>query len=749
MFEEKQPAVDCSIEDILAEMAAYLPEERREEQLIRDAFLFAEEAHGQHGLDREGRPLGEPQRRRSGKLYITHPLETARILAQFRLDPPAIAAGLLHDVIEDTARTAEEVESRFGAEIANLCRGLAKLSKVRYQGEDWQIDNLRRMFVAIAEDLRVIFVKLADRLHNMRTLEFVPPEKRRRIAKETLEVFVPIADRLGLFEIKTELENLCFRHLYPLAFLSLSREIEKRRERDELFLNRVCEQLENLLGEEEIEGRVAGRVKHLFSLFKKMKEKGKQLDEIYDRLACRIILKRKKDCYAVLGALHSRWQVKLGRFKDFIAIPKVNGYQSLHTVIFPFLGEDRQPVEIQIRTEAMHREAEFGMAAHWLYAEEGKESTVADESQRRWVSALRELKKETADSAADFAEALKTDLLEDRIFVFTPAGKVVDLPRGATPVDFAFAVHSEVGEKCHSAIVDGKVLPLSSSLTNGQVVEIRTRNSAEPSRDWLSFVKTSAARSKIRAFLREKDRDQNLLAGEEFLSRELARHGFPFPRKGKEAEERRTRAVEKTPFKTFEDLLVGIGTGGWSAATAVHRMFAEEFEARAILEKEELEKKRAAETPSPSRKLQIEIEGGSAGIEIGFRSCCKDLKFGESVPLVGYLTRGKGIAIHRADCPMIKNADPARLVAASLAGEKKDLPISIRVETDGRRGLFRRALEIFAKEGIELTEASLLNGRSGGERSFKFSFRIESFARLQRIFLSLEKVAGVKEVRRN
>ncbi|MCX6807594.1 MAG: RelA/SpoT family protein [Patescibacteria group bacterium] len=738
---------EITIKDIFDEMGTYIELDQATKNRIEKAYLYAKEAHEKYGVDPvTNELLGRPQKRKSGEDYIQHPLNTALILSQHHLDPESIVTALLHDVIEDTKRKAEDIRGKFGENTAKLCEGLAKLSKIRYQGADRQVDNLRRMFVAMAEDMRVIFIKLADRLHNMRTLDFIRIDKRPRIARETLEIFVPLAYRLGMFEIKSELENLCFKYLFPVDYLALSAETQRREEKDQTYMEKVRQELLGIMRQEKIPGQVQSRIKHLYSIFKKMKAKGVSMDEIHDRLALRVIVPTKKDCYALLGVIHSNWQIKLGRFKDYIALPKINGYQSLHTVVYPFHGEDRQPTEIQIRTQEMHQNAEYGLAAHWLYSEEDKKAMVADERQKQWIKVLNQIRTELEN--ASFSESLKTDLLENRIFVFTPHGRIIDLPKGATPIDFAFAVHTEVGERCYAAKADNKIIPLSSQIHNGQTISIITRKTAKPSPHWLSFVKTSIARTKIRQSLKSQDYKKYLHEGRILFEQELAHYNLNLS----ELDLKKQRALlAETPYKKFDDLLIAIGSRAYSPMVATHKILSNKPETipdqsikKVIANKDAQEK---------SRQLGIIVEGGASGLKLGTRACCgSDL----GSHIVGYITRGRGIAIHRADCQVIKKADPAKLITAYFQGQKKFYSIRIAVFTQKRAGIFRQALGVLIERDLKLKQASLFteeqmliyNPPAGVDNVFVFDLETENFHQVQEILRDLEELSGVKEIRR-
>ncbi len=459
-------------------------------KLIEDAFYFAQEAHGE-------------QKRESGEPFVSHPLGVAEVLAKLKMDEITIAAALLHDVVEDTEVTLEEIKQRFGPEVALLVDGVTKLSRLPFQSKQEQhAESLRKMFLAMAKDIRVIIIKLADRLHNLRTLRNLPEDRRKKIARETLEIYAPLTHRLGMYRLKWEIEDLALRYLEPSEYYSLVQLVDKKRQERERYINQVIDTLQEQLVKLKINSKIEGRPKHFYSIYQKMNEKGKNFSEIYDLIAIRVIVESVKDCYAVLGTVHTLWKPMPGRFKDYIAMPKSNLYQSLHTTV---IGPGGEPFEIQIRTHEMHHTAEYGVAAHWRYKEGGSGDKF--ESKISWLRQLLEWQREMKD-AQDFLETLKIDLFEDEVFVFTPKGDVKSLPAGSTPVDFAYSVHSDVGDRCTGAKVNGKLVPLNTKLQNGNIVEIITSKSGKPTGDWLNFVKTSKAKSKVRQYVRETQKQQ-------------------------------------------------------------------------------------------------------------------------------------------------------------------------------------------------------------------------------------------------
>ncbi|WP_153185449.1 RelA/SpoT family protein, partial [Thermus scotoductus] len=621
----------------LAPLLDYLPAGEREK--VREAYLFAEEAH-------------RGQLRKSGEPYITHPVAVAEILASLRMDADTVAAGLLHDTLEDCGVAPEELERRFGLAVRKLVEGETKVSKLyklaNLEGEEKRAEDLRQMFIAMAEDVRIIIVKLADRLHNLRTLEHMPPEKQRRIAKETLEIYAPLAHRLGMGQLKWELEDLSFRYLHPEAYHALLSRLQETQEARERLVRRAMEVLEGALARDEllqaqIQGfEITGRPKHLYSIWKKMERDKKALEQIYDLLAVRIILdpkptpteegrvlREKQVCYHVLGLVHALWQPIPGRVKDYIAVPKPNGYQSLHTTVIALEG---LPLEVQIRTREMHRIAEYGIAAHWLYKEG---LTDPEELKRRvsWLKSIQEWQQEFS-SSREFVEAVTRDLLGGRVFVFTPKGRIINLPRGATPVDFAYHIHTEVGHHMVGAKVNGRIVPLSYELQNGEIVEILTSKSAHPSKDWLEFAKTRSAKGKIRQYFRTQERQETLERGQGLLERYLKRRGLPKPSDSQLEEAAKRLGIAPSPEELYLALALNRITP---------KQVAEKLYPKALLKPEKPK-------PTPKNEWGIRLEQDLQA-PIRLASCCEPMK-GDAI--LGFVTRGRGVTIHRADCPNLR-----------------------------------------------------------------------------------------------
>jgi len=646
---------------------------------ITQAYEFAREAHG-------------PQLRKSGEPYITHPLRVAFILAELKVDEATIVAALLHDVPEDTARTLDEIVALFGSEVGELVNGVTKLSKVKYvlDMEKYQVDCLRKMFLTLSKDLRVVIIKLADRLHNMRTLLAVRPEKRVRIARETIEIYAPLADRLGIWTYKWELEDLCFRHLYPLQFHQLSQALSSgQAEREQLITKSkklLSAEIKKKLDITEFE--IYGRAKHLYSIFKKMERKQKSLAEIFDLFAMRVLVNKVSDCYAVLGLIHEMWRPKAGRFKDYIAAPKENGYQSLHTTVF---GPEGNLIEFQIRTLAMHEQAEHGFAAHWVYKDQGGSKGI-NEKNLTWLARLNDLQESIQDSK-EFIEGVKVDLFRQRIFVFTPKGEVKDLPDGANAIDYAFAVHSNVGYRCNGAKVNGKIVRLETPLQTGDVVEIlTTKNLIGPKRDWLRIVATTRAKNRIKAWFRKQDKDANLHSGTELLNRELAFFG-----KGtvnEITEEKKSQVMEIYPsYQSFEDVLIAIGEGEISQRTILKRLFTDE----------ELLADKVISLPSKSNikaNSHVYIQG-EKDVMVSFAKCCQPE---QPASIIGYITRGRGVTVHRADCQSAQHLAPDRLVHASWLHPStvNKYQVHVVVEAEDRVALLRDLLHELTRFNVNI-----------------------------------------------
>ncbi len=697
--------------------------ERVDVELVKRAYELAKEAHA-------------GQSRASGEDYVTHAVEVATILAQLKVDSSCIAAGLVHDVVEDTAISLPEVGELFGTEVAAIVDGVTKIGKVRFRSHtERQVENYRKLLLSMAQDARVILIKLADRLHNMRTLEHLPPEKQRRIATETLEIYAPLAHRLGIASVKWELEDLAFKFLEPEAYKDLRRQVQQRRKERERYIFELKRPLEEELAKAGIPCEVTGRPKHLYSIRKKMVRRGKPYEEIYDLMAMRVITDSIQHCYAALGVIHNRWTPIQERFHDYIATPKLNMYRSLHTTIF---GPGGRRYEIQIRTEEMHRTAEYGIAAHWRYKEEGGDGKGSDVDEAlTWFRQVLEWQQDTGEPE-EFMEFLRMDLFQGEIFVFTPKGEVKQLPVGATPIDFAFAVHTEVGFHCAGARINGRIAPLSRELRNGETVEIIVHPRQWPSRDWLAFVKTSRARQKIRQWIRKQEFDSSLQLGKDLFDRELRKL-----RKTKVPDRDLKRAAEELGHPDVEHLLAALGRGD-VGPSAVWRIL---FPGEESLERQE-------RTPSTLERLTEKLRKSPRGVRIHgldnvmvrYSQCCQPLP---GDPVIGYITRGRGVSIHRTDCANVLNLsqDPERRIEIEWTAEKGDrFLVKVYMLGSDRRGLLSEIAKAITDTGtnIQNAEVKAVNGGMNGE----FVVEVQDLAHLNRVMDAIRRVRGVLAVER-
>ena len=718
------------LNDILERVSSYHP--AADLDLLKKAYVYSAKVH-------------QGQIRSSGEPYLVHPLEVAGILAELKLDEASIVTGLLHDTIEDTLATREEISELFGEEIADLVDGVTKLSQFSAGNtqQEKQAENFRKMVVAMAKDIRVLLVKLADRTHNMRTLEHVRPEKQERIARETLDIYAPLANRLGIQSIKVELEDLSFRYLRPQDFADLKERVASRsRERDK-FVAEVVEVIRAKLQVAGIEAEVYGRVKHVYSIWRKMRVQDLPFEQIHDLVAFRVIVKDVAQCYESLGIIHSLWKPVPGRFKDYIAIPKPNLYQSLHTTV---VGPRAERIEIQIRTEDMHRVAEQGVAAHWKYKEmprdgKGKPGVRAsDADQFGWLRQLLEWQKELSDPT-EFLETVKVDLFADEVFVFTPKGDVKSLPRGATPLDFAYSVHSEIGHSCVGAKVNGKIVTLRYRLKNGDTIEILTSPHAQPSKDWLTFVRTSRAQARIRQYIRQAEHRRSLEIGKEVAERELRRYGVSLSRSQKDGT--LDKAAATLGYRIGDDVLVAIGYGKVAPDQLLRLLVSEE---KLATPSEPGVTSRLTEI---FRKVARRPAGGVriSGIEdilVRYGKCCNPVP---GDPIVGFITRGRGVTVHTARCEKGLSMDPLRRVDVSwdVKGDLKRL-VSVRVVSDDRPGMLARVSQIFSEAGVNIAQADV---RAGTERAvLSFEVSVQDLKQLTAVMRSLEKVEGVHSVER-
>jgi GTP pyrophosphokinase len=685
------------------------------QQVVRKAYERAASAH-------------TGQRRLSGEEYVNHPLEVAAILADLELDAETIAAALLHDTVEDTNLTAEEVQREFGPEVARLVDGVTKLGRIALRSDQQQqAENIRKMMVAMAEDLRVVLIKLADRLHNMRTLDPLPEPKRRKISRETLDIYAPLAHRLGIGQIRWELEDLAFRNLEPEAYDEVVKRIARQRHEREALVRDLREILGRELDKLGIQAEITGRPKHIYSVWQKMTRENKDFTEIYDLSAIRVQVETVRDVYGVLGVVHSLWKPMPGRFKDYVAMPKSNGYQSLHTTVITHTGE---PIEIQIRTHEMHRVAEFGVAAHWTYKEGGKDGGSFDQK-LSWLRSLLEWQNEVGD-AESFLDTVKVDLFQDEVYVFTPRGDVINLPADSTPVDFAYRIHTEVGHHCIGAKVNGRMVPLDYELKNGEIVEILTSKGPHgPSRDWLNFVKSASAKERIRKWFKSQRREENVAKGHDLLDKELHRMHRVSLSDLPEAKLLEIASLHK--FPTVDDFMAAIGYGDLSPHAVVMRMALSMDTPGADLRTIPL-----IPQVQPTPRVLVR---GEKGILTTVATCCQPVP-GDAI--VGYTTRGKGVTVHRADCVNAVNAqDRARVVPVDWDSEATHLyPVAIKIEAWDRQGLMRDIATVVAENHVNM---SALEVHVYDDKTAVVSATVEinSLAQLSRL---MEKLEGVKDV---
>lgn len=719
-----------SLSDKLNELIEKVKKYASEEDinLIKKAFEFAQKYH-----DGQARSSGEP--------YIVHPLEVALILADLELDIASIVAGLLHDVVEDTSASLEDVEREFGKEIAELVDGVTKLGKLEFTSKlERQAENYRKMLIAMAKDIRVILIKLADRLHNMRTLKYLPPEKQRQKAQETIDIYAPLAHRLGISKIKWELEDLSLRYLDPEGYYDLVEKIAKKRVEREEYIKKIISLISEKLKEANIEvGQIDGRPKHFYSIYRKMKEQGKTLEEIYDLFAIRIIVNSVKDCYGVLGIIHTLFKPMPGRFKDYIAMPKPNMYQSLHTTV---IGPEGEPFEVQIRTFDMHRTAEYGIAAHWKY-KEGRINSTDEDEKFAWLRELLEWQKELKD-AKEFMESLKINLFSDEVFVFTPKGDVINLPQGSTPIDFAYAIHSEIGNKMAGAKVNGKLVPIDYELKNGDIVEIITSpNVHGPSQDWLKIVKSPQAKSKINAWFKKERKEENIQKGKDILEKELKKLNLPLQFALKEDV---LQAVsQRYGYRTPEDMFAALGYGGITATKVALRI---KEEIKKYI-KEDGEKELQIEKPKSAKASSNNgiLVKGVENVLVRFAKCCNPVPGDE---VIGYITRGRGVSIHRRDCPNIEQylKEPERIVEAEWNVTKDaKFDATINVLANDRTGILMDITNLLGENKISV---KAIQGRTTRDRiaNINLTVEISSTEQLEKIIRKLRKIDSVFEVQR-
>ena len=727
------------MEQLYRELEGKIREYRPKDDLttLERAFRFARQWH-------------EGQRRESGEPYMVHPVMVAHILAGMRMDLVAMETGLLHDVVEDTSITVDQVRNEFGDEVARCVDGVTKLSKLDfYSAEERQAESFRKMLLAMVEDIRVIIVKLADRMHNMRTLSCLEPERRERIARETIEIYAPIAHRLGMGKVRGELEDLAFQYLEPEAHREILADLETRRQSSEEFLDEIRHTVEAELRREGIPARIEGRIKRPYSVFQKLRRQKVTVEQVYDLMALRIITDSVKNCYAALGVIHNKWRPIPGRIKDFIAIPRPNLYQSLHTSV---VGPHGHTFEVQIRTEEMHRIAEEGIAAHWKY-KEGRKGPAADDQRIAWLRHLVEWQRDMEDPG-EFMSTLKVDLYPEEVYTFTPRGKVIVLPRDASPIDFAYAIHSDVGHTCVGAKVNGRIVPLRSALRNGDIVEIMTQPGHQPSKDWLAFVKTSRARNKIKHLINASERLKAIEIGQKYLEKEARRLGVQMSKIGRADLD---KVASEYGYSKTEDLHAALGYGRYSARQVLSKVAPN-------LVKDEPADGRGAEapvapaasalpsgSPMPGRPADgdavIRVHGAE-DLLVYRAKCCNPIR-GESI--VGYVTRGKGVAVHSRMCPNVQNLmyDVERKIEVEWARAAEDaFPVKIVVHTDDRPGMLAQLTSVLSSENtnIRSLEAKTESDHDGG--IVEMTVDVRDKRQLEKLVAAMRRISGVRDVER-
>jgi GTP diphosphokinase / guanosine-3',5'-bis(diphosphate) 3'-diphosphatase len=713
------------IHEILEKTGAFLS--ASDQALIQKAYVFSAAAHA-------------GQVRLSGESYLSHPLEVANILAGHDLDAYTITAGLLHDTVEDSGVTVKEVKEQFGEEVAAIVDGVTKIGKMSFTSkEEAQAENIRKMILAMAEDIRVILVKLADRLHNMRTLEFQKSFKQQLVGQETLDIYAPLANRLGLYNIKTELEDLALKYLKPDVYQQIAKGVQAHQSAGDAYIEKVIALISGLLSKNDIPFEVFGRLKHIYSIYHKMLQQSLDLDHIYDLIAFRVVVPGIRDCYAVLGLIHSIWKPVPGRFKDYISMPKANMYQSLHTTV---IGPDGERIEIQIRTQEMHRLAEYGVAAHWSY-KEGSKISAKDVGRFSWLRQILDWQRELKDPR-EFMTSLRFDLFQDEVYVFTPRGEVKELPEGATPVDFAYLIHTEVGDRCAGAKVNGRLVPLQTQLKNGDSVEIITEQGKNPSRDWLKFVKTAKARTRIKHWIRTEERERSIGLAREMLEKEGRKAGVNFTKLLKKGD--LEPIAKEFSFRAVDDLLSAVGYARITPQQILNR-----------LQPKEEKKPKPEPTAAEVRKEVAEIESAKGRAEqksrgegvrvkgvddvlVQFARCCNPVP-GDAI--VGYISRGRGVTVHTSNCPNVQLFEPERLLNVSWEGEKeKSFPTVIKILCRNLSGVLSEIASILAEEKVNIdsgTFRSIIDGTS------EMVFTVEVFDTAH-LYRAIDKLSGIEAV---
>ncbi|MBQ1867786.1 bifunctional (p)ppGpp synthetase/guanosine-3',5'-bis(diphosphate) 3'-pyrophosphohydrolase [Selenomonas sp.] len=721
-----------TIESILASVLAYEP--KADTAMIQRAYDLAAAAH-------------KGQTRVSGEEYIIHPLHVAQILTELHIDDVTVSAALLHDVVEDTLYTKEQIEEMFGEEVAMIVDGVTKLGRIKYKSkEEVQLENYRKMFLAMAKDIRVIMVKLADRLHNMRTLKYMREDKQKRIAKETIEIYAPLANRLGISNVKWELEDLCLRYLEPEIYYDLVENVKQKRKERQIFIDTAIAAIAEKLQEAKIKADIKGRAKHFYSIYKKMKRDHKDISEIYDLSAVRVLVDSVKDCYGVLGVIHAMWKPIPGRFKDYIAMPKSNGYQSLHTTVMT----RGYPLEIQIRTFQMHQVSEYGVAAHWKYKEAGKGATAgkAVDQKMNWLRQMVNLQQELSDPK-EYFEALKVDIFSDEVFVFTPKGDVIDLPKGSIPIDFAYRIHTEVGHHCVGAKVNGKLVPLEHKLKNGDIVSVITNKvNNGPSRDWLNIVASSETRSKIRSWFKKEKREENIERGLELLKDEAKRLGYAPKDLIKEG--RLLEVAKKLNILTEDDLLATLGYGGvpiHGILTKLIEMHKKEVQERTPpdISKIIAELKHPSQSGKKNKSSHGVLVEGESGVMVRLARCCNPIP---GDPIVGFVTRGRGVSVHRTDCPnVLQDTDFSRLIDVGWdIGLDKQYTVELEIVCNDRSGILNNVLAVPTEMKINIHSINANPNRSNKTSTIMLGLDVRNSTQVTQIMTKLRRVKDVYSV---
>ena len=693
-------------------------------ELIQKAYVFAAAYH-------------QGQIRLSGEPYLSHPLAVAYTLADMGFDEPTIAAGLLHDTVEDTKAGIEDIDADFGEEVADIVDGVTKISTITFENkEEAQAENIRKMILAMSHDMRVLMVKLADRLHNMSTLDYQKTYKQQRISRETMDIYAPLANRLGLYVMKRDLEDLSFKYLQPDVYNQIDNWLEKHQVVEKNIIDKVVNLIKNLLQENNVKGKVYGRIKHKYSIYKKMQSQSLTLDEMHDIMAFRVLVKDIKDCYAVLGLVHSQWKPVHGRFKDYISMPKANGYQSLHTTV---IGPEAERIEIQIRTEDMHKQAEHGIAAHWLYKEKGRVNSKELE-QFSWLREIFERQGSESDSK-EFMHSLKMDLFKDEVYIYTPAGDVKELPEGATPLDFAFQIHTKVGAHCSGAKINDRLMPLNTELKNGDMVEIITDPNRNPNRDWLSMVKTAKARSYIQRYLRTEERARAVRLGHELLEKEGRKLNLNTSKALKDGHF--ILVAQDLKYDSVDDLVASVGYGHITSRRVLNRLYG-------VMHPEEQTasipiplpvKESGKETPPP--KPDGVSVSGVDGVLMRYAKCCNPVP-GDSI--IGYISRGVGITVHRTDCPNVANMEMERLIAVSWDGqEEKPYESGIFVICKNVTGVLAGVTNLIAKYNVNIADIGM-GATVDGKAKLKFRVEVTNTDILYKLIEEIRNMPLILEV---